>query len=199
MIDKGDQLDDQLRAYYSKQSLTSEKLKTMKSLLQLENMERAPAHQKHWVLPLLGSIAALLFVFVALSSSLRQSSGALSKRVAEEVALNHKKQLAVEFPINDYAILDKKMSKLDFTIIASKRLNDRGYNLLGGRYCSIGGHIAGQLRLQDAQERSLTLYQFRPGTRYSKLPETTISVDGVSVLIWQESGLVLGLARTSSD
>jgi len=39
---------------------------------------------------LLGSIAALLFVFVALSSSLRQSSGALSKRVAEEVALNHK-------------------------------------------------------------------------------------------------------------
>ena len=88
------------------------------------------------------------------------------------------------------------MPKLDFTPLEPHRMRRVGHRLIGARYCSIGGKIAAQIRLMDAHERSLTLYEFRPGHTYGELTAHELNIDGVIVAMWQEGGLVMALARS---
>lgn len=118
----------------------------------------------------------------------------LTKVVAKEIALNHNKRLNVEFSARDYMELRKKMGKLDFPTIASVRLQRGQYQLVGGRYCSIQGQLAAQIKLKDNKGRVHTLYQTPDTNTLAGLAEGERQVDGLRISLWREAGLVFGLA-----
>ncbi|MBE1273712.1 hypothetical protein [Enterovibrio baiacu] len=69
--------------------------------------------------------------------------------------------------------------------------------LLGGRYCSIDGKIAAQLHVKDLEtDRVYTFYQAKlPQGSEADMKNVETNVDGVNVSLWEENGLLMGLAK----
>ena len=137
-------------------------------------------------------VAAVLLSFV-----FTMNKEPLSLRIAKEVSYNHNKQIPSEIVNGNYTLVSQSLDRLDFAIKESSRLGKQ-YALIGGRYCSIQGVIAAQLKLKTENSPiDLTLFQF-------KVPETfqlsneirTEYVNGVEVEIWQEGKIGFALAKT---
>ena len=91
------------------------------------------------------------------------------------------------------------LDKLSFPIIAPSALSKPNWQFLGGRYCSINGKLAAQLKIKNTEDnRIYTLYQAATegGERPMQLARTTQTIDGIGVSIWREKGLLLGLASS---
>ena len=93
--------------------------------------------------------------------------------------------------------------ELDFRLQADPRgIAGRG-DLLGGRYCSIRGVTAAQLRLRTAAGATETLYQapYDPGS-FGVMPDIgkgeaprRLQVRGLSVELWVDRGLLFVLVH----
>jgi len=119
--------------------------------------------------------------------------------VAKEIAVNHNKHLAIEYPTGDYHALNRLMDKLDFSSVISKRLPSGQYRLLGGRYCSIQGQLALQLKLRDRAGNLYTLYQAPLNKLLSGIRQGEQTIDGVRITLWREAGLLFGLASSQTQ
>lgn len=139
------------------------------------------------------SLLALSFIFSTLMV-LNTNFGDVSQRVAQEISLNHNKQLMLEFPADSYLALRKQMSKLDFILRPSTRITSSQYQLLGGRYCSIQGHLAAQLKLEDDRGDIHTLYQTLRTGELTKLTDGSLQMNGLNISLWYEAGLLYGMA-----
>ncbi|VAX31436.1 hypothetical protein MNBD_NITROSPIRAE01-2284 [hydrothermal vent metagenome] len=117
----------------------------------------------------------------------------ITQSVGKEIVLNHNKRLALEFPSQSYTLLENQMSKLDFTLVHSKKVDLQNFQLLGARYCSIQGELAAQLRLEDKAGRSYTLYQSPVTDDLLKIKSGVRVQDGLRLKLWQEAGLFFGL------
>jgi hypothetical protein len=122
--------------------------------------------------------------------------------VADEVVVNHLKQRPMEFQANALGDLDQAFTELDFTLVNSIQFPQLSSQLLGGRYCSIQGHTAAQLRL-DLAGTSGTLYQV-PFDSHTFARLGDINVDrqpllrfarGLQVTLWEEKGVLLALVQ----
>ena len=147
--------------------------------------------------PLLITVCLLLLI-VPISIPLYQTTAlrtyALQTVVAQEIALNHHKQLALEFQANNYQQLNTQMKKLDFQLVASANPALDTLTIIGARYCSIQGHLAAQIRLRDPQDQQYTLYQTTlPRSMLSQLHANQI-IDNVEVTQWSENNTFYGLA-----
>ena len=119
--------------------------------------------------------------------------------VASEIAINHQKDFTIEFPADEITDLAEAMPKLDFTPIVSRRMNWPDYQIMGSRYCTIRSAIATQIRLKDIENQAYTLYQFRPPDSLTLPDESTLIIDDVTVTIWHEGGLIMGLAQSNTE
>ena len=117
----------------------------------------------------------------------------LSKDIAREIAMNHRKLLAVEFISETIPDLSQQMSKLDFSLIRPGRLSE-ALTIVGARYCSIQGAIAAQIQLTDAAGHPYTLYQTRIRAPLTSIQEETFEFEGLQLKLWHENGIFLGLA-----
>ena len=179
-------LDDKLKEFYSSKSLSEEKTGL---LLGGNKKEKRPYR-------VYGTIAAsivLLALIVYGTSSLRGNS--LEMNVVKEIAMNHNKQLDVEYRTDNLSDLGKKLTKLDF------RLSDAGpeisgnYKLLGGRYCSIQGNLAAQLKIQNNDSNKIaTLYISGLNPELDRIKPIDIDFDGVNIRLWKHNGLLYGAA-----
>lgn len=116
--------------------------------------------------------------------------------MASEIAYNHNKQMVMEIESSFLGEVRTHLSKLDFPLIESKRFPSAEWELVGGRYCSLKGHIAAQLRMRNRKTlKTATFYQL-PVPREIADPEGTLEVfeQGIKVKVWQERGLLLGAA-----
>jgi len=88
------------------------------------------------------------------------------------------------------------MSKLDFVLTAPQQLPNTQLGVVGARYCSIQGHLAAQIKLEDSQGKHYTLYE-RSLIDTPTLPnQSEYMVDGIRVQAWREAGLFFGLASS---
>ncbi len=145
--------------------------------------------------------ATLLMILFGGSMFLLQPNhnAASSWLVAKEIAVNHNKHLAIEFPTGDYHELNRLMDKLDFSSVISKRLPAGQYRLLGGRYCSIQGQLALQLKLADRAGNRYTLYQAPLNKLLTGIQQGEQIIDGVRITLWREAGLLFGLASSQTQ
>ncbi|MBI5209236.1 MAG: hypothetical protein HY927_04595 [Elusimicrobia bacterium] len=203
--------------YYGRRRLRPEVLSRLRSLAagtgrsaapdpvrpSLWNRQLPPWVSSRWVLTA-GACAFFLTIFFVssrldLPHGRDRGASALAQAVAAEIARNHNKRLNVEFRAAAFDALERQMGKLEFSLLEPLRVKQRGLRLIGARYCSIQGQPAAQLRLQDKDGRPCTLYESAAVPALAGVPETQVEVNGVRVELWQESGLLMGLAGPPGD
>lgn len=201
-----DNIDKGIRRYYKDQSLDQnvlDRLKTMAetqtALLeknQINGNEKKNHYRKF-------ALAAVLLIGVLTGTQLVHfidtTDTDLFSRVTKEVELNHRKQLTSDFFASDYQTLASAMDKLDFSLKLPARLQNINYKLVGGRYCSIQGQIAAQIKLSDSEGRKLTLYATKLSDKLATLNNKSQLRGDVFIQMWKEGKLLFGLAGPKSS
>ena len=179
--------------FYQDKELNHHKLDQLLELTETINTSsnKKPQHN-NW-----RAIAAILIV-ITIPFGLQQyaTNKSHTQLVDQEIALNHSKQLTLEFNADNYISLSNKMSKLDFKLVKSNHTQLKELTILGSRYCSIQGNLAAQIRLTDNNGTIYTLYQ-TPITSTLKSAEIGEQhTQHVKITQWREGNLFLGLARS---
>jgi len=190
----GRTLRDDLRDYYLA------KKPSPATLDRLLAMEAATQQRKSRVRPV-GRLVLAAAALVLLASSLwvvlgPWQSGTIARSIADEVALNHRKNLTADFEIESYGQLSQAMDKLDFSLVEPALAGEESLRLVGARYCSIRGQLAAQLRLETAAGEPVTLYQTAMTRDLERVGATQFRSDGLSIELWHENGVFMGLARS---
>jgi len=124
----------------------------------------------------------------------------MPRLIAEEVVKNHLKLKPLEVKAKSISSIRGYFSKLEFMPVDSRMVAHEGMQLLGGRYCSLQGITAAQLRLKQGDNLQ-TLYQtqYLPEI-FGHLPDIgkgeaplVVYAKGIKVKIWVEKGLLLAL------
>lgn len=147
-----------------------------------------------------GAVAALLLTFFLTPLILDQND--VRERIAMEVVTNHIKLRPLEIETSSIDDIRGYFKKLDFMPVNSRLVDQFGLEIIGGRYCSLQGITAAQLRVKKPDSNTVqTLYQ----TEYKKnvfkdIPvledgdaPVDIYVKGIKVKIWVEKGLLFAL------
>lgn len=178
------------------------------SLDALEKSILSPT-QKRIKNPILWSLAASLLVvslFFATVLPKGQSQQEMIYAIAQEVSYNHLKFKPLEVANNNLSRVTGYFEKLDFSPLASSQVAALSSRLIGGRYCSIKGNIAAQLRMRDEKGAISTLFEsrfnaedfdFLPRLEDHQVP-VKVHVDGQQVSLWVENGLVMALVNPIS-
>lgn len=130
---------------------------------------------------------------------LQQSS--LIQRIADEVASNHLKMKPLEIEATELATVQHYFSQLTFSPHQTKSFTDNNQiALAGGRYCSIQGAKAAQLRYQDTTTGAyITLFEAAYSAElFNELPHidrgeapVVTYTKGIKVSMWVEKGIVM--------
>lgn len=179
--------------------------KQLASLMELQqtSVKKESTMQYRWI-----AIAAVFFVmlgnvfYLAISPEL-----ALDQQIGSEVAKNHINLKPLEIQTSSIEKIRGFLTELDFSPVESALLKGSTKNLIGGRYCSIQGVTAAQLRLKDSKTGQIqSLYQTvydkkvfydLPLLKNNKKPITVYS-KGLAVDIWVEKGILFALTRETS-
>lgn len=200
-------LREHLRDYYGSHRLKPATRTRLQALLDerspRERSTRGVKPRRLWTRrrTILAGAGALALAALALAVLLPRSSGPgpsdvqeLSHAIGREIALNHAKDLAPEFSASDYERLRAAMEKLDFVLVGPARGEAGRLNVRGARYCSIQGRLAAQIRLEDDLGRHYTLYETSLDETMRTVSEKELEISGARILLWQEAGLLFGLA-----
>lgn len=177
-----DQLDRSLKQHYESQQLDPKKM---------DRILRQGRPRRRWAGYLGLAVAACLAFAVAHQQLQRRAT---VESLLAEIAMNHAKGLAVEVAGADYSQVQAGLERLDFPLQPAPRLQDE-YALLGGRYCSIQGGLAAQLKVrQRATGLVRTLYVTRLTPQLEGLLPLDGRHEGVPIRLWAEEGRVFALA-----
>lgn len=131
----------------------------------------------------------------------------LEERIGSEVAKNHINLKPLEITTSSISTIQDFLTKLDFMPVESALLRGSTKSLIGGRYCSIQGVTAAQLRLKDSKTGQIqSLYQAvydrevfhdLPLLKENQNPVTVYS-KGLAVDIWVEKGILFALTKDSN-
>lgn len=160
------------------------------------------------VLPAITALLLIVVVSLLLQPTTISSQAATQdsvREIAAEVVKNHLKQKPLEVKTSSMVEVQGFFNKLDFlpqssTILAKRFLIEDGA-MLGGRYCSIKGVTAAQLRYKDASAKINTLYEvgYNP-LLFGVLPDVAageipreIVIKGLRVSLWHEQGILMVL------
>jgi hypothetical protein len=128
----------------------------------------------------------------------------LLEDLATEVVENHLKLKPLEVESQSLIDVLDYFDRLEFQLLESSQIAaNAGDRLLGGRYCSIQGIDAAQLRVASADGKLSTWYQATlPAKKLTMIPNVDkgdppamLAVKGMQVRIWQEQGVVFAEAR----
>lgn len=181
-------LDRDVRDYYDGQALDEARID---DILQAARGDRRSDRVWYWRIAAV--VAVLLIAFPVLHLELTNRD--LSERVLGEIAMNHKKQLAVEVAAVDFESLQTGLDRLEFPIRPPKALVG-GMELVGGRYCSIQGSLAAQIKMRDPASGEIrTLYATTLNPDLETVGGQSAVHDGVAISLWTEQGVFFGLAE----
>ncbi|KXF83036.1 hypothetical protein [Enterovibrio coralii] len=174
-----------LRQLYGDKTLSDEQLEQLQAAKQSQGLPRK-------LQPLLAAALLLCASFLVFTSSNQDH-----QRIATEIAYNHNSQMQMEVQSGAFTDIQHYLNRLDFSLIASEKLPESVWRLIGGRYCSIDGKLAAQLKVEHLESGDIyTLYQAKlPDMFSAEGVSDAIDVDGVEVRLWQEGGLLFGLAK----
>lgn len=197
-----DKLGVSLTKYYQRKSLSADSVKRM--LSQTNNNPapatsptipwfRRPVARPVW-------IASLLVVVMVIQFFYHQQSyqSNLTALVLEEIAMNHNKKLDAEYVETHPETLHAAMQRLDFPLNLPADIQ-RDFQLVGGRYCSIQGGLAAQLKVRSRASGTIsTLYVTELTEKLAKIKEHQILQGSVNIHLWQQQGRFFGLATDAS-
>lgn len=182
-------LDKLIQDYYQAQTLSENR---SSAILQQTAVTPGKMSRRRW-LQAAAMAAVSVGGFTTLHLHLNERS--LTERVLAEIAMNHQKHLASEINSDDYVLLTQELDKLDFQLRAPLTLA-ANMKLLGGRYCSINGELAAQLKLRDPNSRDVhTLFITQLTPALKRIDEREARADGIALRLWREHDMFFALAR----
>lgn len=194
----------QVRDHIEARSLREEQMARLQTLLDHGKVDGSNrrALGGAWFAAVVASCAAVTVLVLSVVWP-RIDTMEMAQRIADEVARNHLSAKPLEVRTDSLAEVRRYFDKLDFAPVQSERAGT-GLALLGGRYCSLRGLSAAQLRMRDVRTGTTeTLYETPYRTEvFGQLPQPAkgeppirTHARGVEVTIWVEKGLVFALAR----
>lgn len=195
-----------IREHVEKQALSESQLE---SLMQMQNPnseteKQAAKKQFRWIA--IAAVFVVVFTNVFYFSLIPEL--ALDQRIGSEVAKNHIKLKPLEIETSSMQAIRGFLTELDFMPMESTLLAGSSKRLIGGRYCSIQGITAAQLRLKDDQSGQVqSLYQTVYDEKvFSGLPQleenkkpVTVYSKGLAVDIWVEKGILFALTKENKQ
>ncbi len=190
-----------LKSHYSEQQLRPEQLDQLLALQSSlsttpDEADSASAERLSLTGPRGLAAACVLILTVGLwSLSLAPNS---NRAIVEEIASNHLQPLQLDVGSSSLAEVNRQLKHLSFSLVESARLDTSTWELIGGRYCTIQGQLAAQLKLLNKQNHKIvTLYQSAlPQSSNNPLEDTILrSEQGVEVSFWWEGEVMLALAQ----
>ncbi len=177
--------------------------------LQTKSKTRSLNHSKMWLSLVASFLVMGLFMGQFLGGGLNKTLTIDEQiyTIAAEVSYNHLKFKPLEVAHSNLNQVTGYFNKLDFNPLASSQVAALNTNLIGGRYCSIKGNIAAQLRMEDSEGRISTLFESRyqaedfnmlPNIEQGQAPKV-LYVDGQRVALWVEKGLVMALVSEAGQ
>ncbi len=180
--------DHGVRKYYQATRLSEEGVRTILASSVGRGRRRRVRH-----LRLTGAAAVLVIGLFGLSRHIEDR--AVAEGILAEVSMNHRKRLAVEVASDQFQVVQDGLDRLDFPIHPATQGASGDYLLLGGRYCSIRGELAAQLKVRDpASEAVLTLYVTPLTEVLARLTPLESEREGVWIRLWDEDGRFFALA-----
>ena len=154
----------------------------------------------------LAAACATLVLCIALAwQSIAPAPPDYTREIALEVVQNHLKLKPLDIETQSIGAIQGFFTQLDFSPVNSSLLQARFSlpepSLLGGRYCSIRGVSAAQLRYRAGDDGLGTLYEVAydseafgpmPHVERGETP-TELLLKGLRVSLWVEKGLLLVL------
>ncbi len=184
-----------IQNHFDQYQLSEEQLHRLREIQSVATPPRFASFLKvHRISAAFVSVLALLVVgTLAWWQPWNQSTSISS--LASEIAYHHNKQMGMEIESSSLETVRTYLSKLDFPLIESNRFPSSNWELVGGRYCSLKGHIAAQLRLRERSTgKTATFYQLLMPKETANFEGTFEEFDqGVKVKLWKERGLLLGV------
>jgi len=199
-------LKNVMRNFVAERSLSEKQLESLLRLQKsgIEKESPRSTTQYRWI-----AVAAILFISIGNVFYFTSSPQlALEQRIGSEVAKNHINLKPLEIQTSSVQEIRQFLTKLDFLPIESVLLKGSTKYLIGGRYCSIQGVRAAQLRLKDSKTGQIqSLYQTVYDKKvFSDLPElkegqkpVTVYSKGLAVDIWVEKGLLFALTWETNE
>jgi len=181
------EIDRLVRDYYREAKLPAARVDAI-----LAAAPRRSVPARVWYVRIAALAAALVVAFASLHLYLVGRD--TEARVLAEIAMNHKERLEVEVTAADFPGLDAALDRLAIRIRPPASLT-AGYDLIGGRYCSIQGSLAAQIKLRDPASAAVhTLYATALTPQLAQLSNHTTVHDGVRITLWHDSEVFYGLA-----
>jgi hypothetical protein len=163
---------------------------------ELQAMQAAPRPSRRWVL---GGLVAAVAAVAVWGGGARVDP--LAEAIAQEVARNHIKLKPLEVESARMDDVRAFFGELDFVPIDSAVVAASGTTLLGGRYCSLQGVQAAQLRVADGDDVH-SLYMAPDRAQFDAIPDVSaggrpwrVYANGLEVQIWREQDVVLAMTR----
>ena len=196
--------DQRVRDYYDNVSMSKDRMDML--LKVAAEHEAAPKRLSSWKNTFSGmqwtswlqvGMACALVIVASLWMHNTGSETGLAERTLREVAMNHTTRLEPEFRGSSLAMLDNSMHQLPFNLVLPKSI-DNAYELIGSRYCSLGGVLAAHVKLHDKQSgKSMSLFVTSNAAELTQIQTQQKKLDGVDVEIWREGGLFYASAKRS--
>jgi hypothetical protein len=187
-------LKESIKEYYEKHNLSTTQL------LQIQNIQKKLDSQfnrrrrfhTHWAIAA-GAVVLLLWAFIFFNTTGHRKYMA---ELINEIAYNHNRNLEMEIKSNSLKEIASYLSQLDFSLIYPERLSQDNWEMIGGRYCTLKGQFAAQLKIRNkVDQKNYTLYQIEKPHDIKNIADLSEHfAKGVKVNLWGERGLIIALA-----
>lgn len=182
-------LRDAIVSHVESCTLSEEKLAALRALTPSgESRPRETSRRPRW-----RAIALVATLVVGISTGYflgrAPTPSVLLERIAEEAVQNHVLRMPLEVAASRVADTRAYFHHLSFDVTEPTRVL-RGASFLGGRYCSLQGAAAAQLRYRETESAVVTLYQVPLNSTLHALLPTTRSVEGHRVDMWREGDVM---------
>ena len=194
-------LKQQVQNQMDQVQLDSSQFAALEKLMANSNQKGTKESRRPWV-PLAAAgmfLFALVTAFMALQLTKDQLL-TMPQQIAEEVVNNHLNLKPLEVKTGSINAVRGYFTKLDFMPVESSLQALNNLQLIGGRYCSLQGITAAQLRMKQG-ENLQTLYETEylpdvfgdiPSLENDEAP-LVVYAKGIKVKVWVEKGLLFAL------
>ena len=195
------QLKQQLQQHINDVELSETQFEQLEDLMKQASADVAPEGHQYWRTL---AVAAMFAVAVVTTFMVSQFSGTslenMPQLIAEEVVSNHLNMKPLEVKAGSINKVRGYFTKLNFMPADSQLAALGSLQLLGGRYCSLQGITAAQLRLRQGQNLQTQYQTEYLAEVFGALPNLEkgeepliVYAKGVKVKVWVEKGLLFAL------
>lgn len=183
-------LEQELKNYYRSKRLDSHRITAMQA--SVHEMERT-RHSVSYLIP----IAAVILLTLGIGLWLHISTdSSLTHQVVTEIGHNHHQHGALVVESDQYGVVQAALSELDFPLQPRRDNLVQDFLLVGGKYCTIQGLQAAQLKLNHRKSQIIhTLYVLPITDNIKDVEPGVYETNGVQVELWTDQLLLYGLAH----